>query len=150
VLTSAPEYGVHQLFNAEGHRPRVSGQRGHSEFCRDWYQGRTCFWVAAHFDKVFTIEIDPETSKTTAAKANCPKNIQFFIGNSRDVLPGIVRKLEGRSLFWLDGHWCNVTDYGKDTECPLLGELQALADLKDARDSDRRRQDVFRAAPSSP
>jgi hypothetical protein len=94
------------------------------------FQGGTCFWAAGHFKKVFTIEIDPATSKATAAKPDCPRNIEFLIGNSRDILPQLVKKLDGRSFFWLDGHWCGGG--GKDEECPLLEELEAIADLKNA------------------
>jgi len=96
------------------------------------YKGGTSFWAASHFDKVYTIEIDPEISKETSSRQDCPKNIDFFIGNSKDVLPGLVKLLEGRTLFWLDGHWCNVTDFGKDMECPLINELKAIENLKDA------------------
>jgi hypothetical protein len=96
------------------------------------FQGGTSFWAANHFDEVYTIEIDPEISKATASKPGRPENIRFFVGNSKDVLPKVVGQLKGRSLFWLDGHWCNVTDLGKDMECPLLDELRAMGNLKDA------------------
>jgi hypothetical protein len=96
------------------------------------FQGGTTFWAANHFDEVFTIEIDPAISKATALRPGRPKNIQFFIGNSKDVLPEVAEKLQGRSLFWLDGHWCNVTELGKDMECPLMDELRALDKMKDA------------------
>jgi hypothetical protein len=95
------------------------------------YQGGTCFWAAGHFKNVYTIEIDPEMSKSTASKPDCPKNIEFLIGNSKDILPQLVaNKLSGRSFFWLDGHWCGGG--GKDEECPLLLELEAIRDLKSA------------------
>jgi hypothetical protein len=96
------------------------------------FKGGTSFWAAEHFDKVLTIEIDPEISKSTASKPDCPKNISFYIGNSRDVLPTICKELKGRSIFWLDGHWCNVSSLGKEDECPLLDELKAIQNLKDA------------------
>lgn len=96
------------------------------------FRGGTCFWAGAHFEKVYTIEIDPEISRSTAARPECPKNISFFVGNSKDVLPEVVTLLQGRSIFWLDGHWCNVTEIGKEMECPLIDEIKALKDLSDA------------------
>ena len=96
------------------------------------YRGNTSFWAAGHFKNVFTIEIDPEISRSTASRPDCPKNIHFLVGNSKDVLPEIVRQLQGRSLFWLDGHWCNVTEMGKDMECPLMDELISLRSIPDA------------------
>lgn len=96
------------------------------------FRGGTSFWAAAHFKKVYTIEIDPEISKTTASQPNCPENIDFFVGNSKDVLPELISKIKGRSVFWLDGHWCNVSEFGKEDECPLMDELKAAAVLQDA------------------
>jgi hypothetical protein len=96
------------------------------------FQGGTCFWAGGHFDRVYTIEIDPEISKVTAAKPDCPKNIRFYVGDSKDVLQDLVKELEGRTIFWLDGHWCNVTELGKDKECPLIDEIKAIVHLKDA------------------
>jgi hypothetical protein len=96
------------------------------------FRVNSCFWAAGHFEKVYTIEIDPNISRETASRPDCPKNIEFLIGNSKDVLPGVIEKLKGRSLFWLDGHWCNVSDLGKDMECPLMDELKAAQHLKDA------------------
>lgn len=96
------------------------------------YHGGSCFWAANHFEKVYTIEIDPEISRLTAAKPDCPANISFFVGNSRDVLPQVIKELQGRTLFWLDGHWCNVSELGKNDECPLMDELKALKQLPDA------------------
>lgn len=96
------------------------------------YKGGTCFWAASHFEQVYTIEIDPEISKETASRQDCPKNIKFFIGNSKDVLPELVKDIRGRSLFWLDGHWCNISDFGKDMECPLINEIKSLSEFGNA------------------
>lgn len=96
------------------------------------YKGGTCFWAAHHFDKVYSIEIDPIISKETSSRPDCPPNIQFFVGNSKDVLPELVSKVHERSLFWLDGHWCDISDLGKDMECPLLDELRSLKDFNDS------------------
>ena len=96
------------------------------------YKGGSSFWAAQHFDNVYTIEIDPEISKATASRPECPKNIEFFVGNSKDVLPELIKKINSPSLFWLDGHWCNISEVGKDMECPLMDELRALNNYKDS------------------
>ena len=93
------------------------------------YKGDTCFWAAKHFKKVYTIEIDPGISHETAKRKDCPSNIEFIVGNSKDILPGLVTKLDDNAFFWLDGHWC-VGGGGKEEECPLLDELKALSKLK--------------------
>jgi hypothetical protein len=96
------------------------------------FKGATAFWAAGVFEKVYTIEIDPERSRLTASQPGCPSNIEFLIGNSADVLPGLLKKVSGRSAFWLDGHWCNTSEEGKDNECPLMDELKSMVHLQDA------------------
>lgn len=96
------------------------------------YKGGSSFWAAHHFEKVYTIEIDPAISKATSSSADCQKNIQFYVGNSKDVLPELVKEIKFPSLFWLDGHWCNISNVGKDMECPLIDELKALKDFGDS------------------
>lgn len=96
------------------------------------YKGGSSFWAAQHFDKVYTIEIDPAISKATSSRKDCPKNIEFLVGNSRDVLPELIKEISSPSLFWLDGHWCNISEIGKDVECPLMEELKALKEFGDS------------------
>jgi hypothetical protein len=94
------------------------------------FEGNSSFWAAGHFKKVFTIEIDPAMSKATASKPDCPKNIEFLVGDSKDILPQLAKKLSGRSFFWLDGHWCGGLK--TDDECPLMKEIEAIGEIKDA------------------
>lgn len=95
------------------------------------YRGETSFWAAQYFDKVYTIEINEQISNETASQKNVPQNIDFLIGNSKDLLGQLVKRIKGRSFFWLDGHWCTGAG-GKEEECPLFAELDALSALKDA------------------
>ncbi len=92
------------------------------------YKGDTCFWASKHFKNVYTIEIDPEISRETSRREDCPANIEFLIGNSKDILPDLVSKIDDNAFFWLDGHWC-VGGSGKEEECPLLSELKAISKL---------------------
>lgn len=96
------------------------------------YKGATSFWAAQYFNKVYTIEIDDRISNETASKPDCPNNIEFFIGNSKNVLPELVEnKLSGSCFFWLDGHWCMGAG-GKEEECPLLDELESIKSIQNA------------------
>lgn len=96
------------------------------------YKGGTCFWAAGHFENVYTIEIDPAISEETSKNPGCPTNVKFYVGNSKDVLPSLVKELHGDCIFWLDGHWCNVTEIGKEMECPLIDEIKALKDFSNS------------------
>lgn len=95
------------------------------------FRGETSFWAAKFFDHVYTIEISPEISRETASRPDVPDNIEFLIGDSKDVMAPLCKRLIGRSFFWLDGHWCSGAA-GKDNECPLMDELIAIKEHKDA------------------
>lgn len=96
------------------------------------FRGNTCSWAAEHFNNVETIEIQTDTYVETSIKLAHIKNIKFHLGNSKECLPEICKKIEGRSLFWLDGHWCGGSGEKLDDECPLLDELEAISILNDA------------------
>jgi hypothetical protein len=94
------------------------------------YMGGTCFWAATIFPEVLTIEIDPAISKRTATDPQCPKNIKFYIGDSGTLMPEVVKEInDKKALFWLDGHWCNVSEFGRENECPIIKELEAISEL---------------------
>lgn len=95
------------------------------------FKGNTAIWASEHFKQVYTIEIVESFSKEAASRCGYKKNIEFLVGNSKDVLPRLVPKLTSRCFFWLDGHWCMGAG-GQDEECPLFQELDAIKSLKDA------------------
>ena len=96
------------------------------------HKGGTTFWAAKYFKQVYTIEIDEAMSKSTASVPHCPTNIEFLVGNSKEVLPQLMeRGLEGNCLFWLDGHWCFLGG-GEEEECPLIEELDAIRRLQNS------------------
>jgi hypothetical protein len=89
------------------------------------FKGDTSIWACNYFPNVYTIEIDLEIGRSTAAAAREIKNINFLTGDSRKVLPELLTNIKGRSFFWLDGHWCSGGG-GKESECPLLDEIKAI------------------------
>jgi len=93
------------------------------------FKGDTALWAAEVFEKVYTIEIDPELRLKASKRSNPRKNVEFLLGDSKTELPKLVERLEGPAVFWLDGHWC-MGGGGKDAECPLMDELMAISTLK--------------------
>ncbi len=95
------------------------------------YKGNSSIWAAKHFEKVYTIELNEDLFNEASSRKDAPSNITFIQGNSKDELPKIIEKLEGQSIFWLDGHWCMGAG-GKDDECPLIKELLDISKTKDS------------------
>ena len=96
------------------------------------FYGGTTYWAAKHFKRVVTIEINPELSNRVSSKPDCPSNIEFHVGSSPDILPAIAPTLQGPTVFWLDAHYCGTGTGDTSDECPILAELNAISQVKDA------------------
>jgi hypothetical protein len=90
------------------------------------YKGVTVLWAANYFPNAYTIEIDETLAADFRACLQSNSNIQSVHGDSRTVLPDLLKKISGRSFCWLDGHWCCGAG-GQENECPIFEELKALS-----------------------
>ncbi|MDD4441273.1 MAG: hypothetical protein PHX41_05195 [Kiritimatiellae bacterium] len=114
------------------------------------FQGGTTRWAAGHFPVIHTIERSEKLYAQYEKQLNAIPGVTTHLGDSRDCLPAIVRKISDRkAVYWLDGHWSGGETAGADDECPLLDELSCLVDrsediilIDDAR--------LFLCAPPAP
>ncbi|MBS1650689.1 MAG: hypothetical protein JSU07_01645 [Bacteroidetes bacterium] len=90
------------------------------------FSGRTIIWAASLFNNCYTIEINKEFSENAANTKNCPKNIQFIVGDSRVELKKIVSTISDGTIFWLDGHYSGEETGGKENECPIIDEIEII------------------------
>lgn len=93
------------------------------------YRGGTAVWAGAHFEKVTTIEGFEDYYKRTSQAQADKKNITFLFGDSRDKLPGVLKKQKKQpALLWLDAHWMGNTmlSAGTKGECALMDELEII------------------------
>lgn len=90
------------------------------------YLGETTVWAASLFKQVHTIEISEEIYNKTSEKYKNISNIEFHLGDSKEVMPKIIPQIKGSSFFWLDGHWCGRNTGGKFNECPIFNELEEV------------------------
>jgi hypothetical protein len=95
--------------------------------------GGTAAWAAKHFEQVYTIEASEALWASAREKHRRLKNVEFIRGNSPEQIGMLIPHLV-RPLFWLDAHWSGGNTAGKDAECPLLAELDVIANsgLSDA------------------
>jgi SAM-dependent methyltransferase len=90
------------------------------------YLGDTTAWAAERFERVDTVEaFEPLHARARERFAGQDK-VRLHLGDSRTVLPAIVRGLDAPSLFWLDAHWSGEGTAGETRECPLLDEIAAI------------------------
>jgi hypothetical protein len=113
------------------------------------YLGGGTRLLAGLFAEVTTIELAAPLAERATAELADLSHVTVRQGNSRDVLPGLVRP-DVPTLYWLDGHWSGGETAGDEDECPVLDELGAIAGgnvhdcilIDDAR--------LFAAAPPPP
>jgi len=87
--------------------------------------GKSAAWAAKHFERVYTIEVSDKFHALAKQRFGGLSNVWFLLGDSRDLLPGVLAKLPGPALVWLDAHWSK--DLGiAPTACPLLAEIAAI------------------------
>lgn len=89
------------------------------------YSGETASKACHWFNTVHTIELSPELY--TQAK-KCWKNstINFHLGDSPHVLKHLLPRVNGKIIFWLDGHFSGKGTAKGITNTPVLEELYAI------------------------
>ena len=89
------------------------------------YMGDTILHMEQYFSNLYTIEIKQEFYENVKRKYKGDK-INFHLGDSEDVLTEILPNINGKSIFFLDGHWsAGNTGKGKK-DCPLYEELSSI------------------------
>lgn len=76
------------------------------------------------FKQCYTIELIPERASRMDGG-----NVEFYTGNSVNVLPEIISKFGGEyAFFFLDAHFCDsVPNTSGVKECPVMDELKAIS-----------------------
>lgn len=112
--------------------------------------GGTTKWASKHFETVHTIERAESLYNQHQAGLSAIKGVHPHLGDSREVLPGIIKELGSeKAVYWLDGHWAGGVTAGKDDECPVLDELANVSNrTKDIILIDDAR--LFLCAPPEP
>ena len=95
------------------------------------YCGGTIFNMEQHFSNLYTIEIKKELYENAKKKYKEKKKykgdkITFYLGDSGDVLSEILPIINGKSIIFLDGHWCSCRSGRGIKDCPLYEELTSI------------------------
>jgi hypothetical protein len=83
------------------------------------------------FEKIYSIEIDPEKVKFNQEKFS--KEIEegrvtIVEGDTFEVFGDVLKKISGKTTFWLDAHWDG--DVEGEYKCPLPFELEQISKMR--------------------
>jgi hypothetical protein len=70
------------------------------------YYGEMIAAVAARFDQIYSIELDPRLAKLAQERFDRQPHVHVIEGDSQSVVPNLLKQLERRCLWWLDAGYC--------------------------------------------
>ena len=90
------------------------------------YLGDTTEIAAKHFPFIHTIELGNQLFEKAKKRFSKKKNIHLHLGDSAELLPGILKQIKDKSVIFLDAHFSmGTTAKGKDNT-PILTELNHI------------------------
>jgi len=91
------------------------------------YNGKTLASVESYFKLLMSVELYESLYKSNISKFESSKNVILFFGDSAKQMKIMVEKIQGRCLFWLDGHYSGEGTGKAEKECPVYEELMAIS-----------------------
>jgi hypothetical protein len=86
--------------------------------------------IDSEFDEIHSIELDEQLYKDNIERFKHNPNVNLYHGDSSIILYDVIKNINKRMLFWLDGHYSghgtsqsNVTQL---YEFPLIYEIQQI------------------------
>jgi hypothetical protein len=78
------------------------------------------------FNQLYSIELDKKLFKDAVNRFRYDRKIQIINGDSGKVMYELIKKINKRAIFWLDGHYSGTYTALGDLECPIYEELKAI------------------------
>lgn len=92
------------------------------------FKGGTVDNIRNSFDDIHSIELSKELYDYNVDKFQGCENVKLYFGDSSDIFPQLLKRIDTRSIFFLDGHWSSgwqQTAQGQK-DCPLVEEITSI------------------------
>lgn len=90
------------------------------------YDGGTINNALNFFKEIHSIELSKNHYKNAMDRFKYNQNVHLHCGDSSEVISKILPKIQGKILFWLDGHYSEGNTAKGKTNTPIMGELAAI------------------------
>jgi hypothetical protein len=90
------------------------------------YLAETTLAMAPHFERCFTIELDPGLYERARRLLEPHPHVEVLHGDSGEKLAEVLEKLDRRALFWLDAHYSGGITARGVQETPIVRELDRI------------------------
>lgn len=88
------------------------------------FYGDMVFSTRKTFKKIYSIELDKALYKRAKSLFSKYTNISLYHGDSIDILPKILLKINQPCLFWLDAHYSGEGTARGNVDTPIMHELR--------------------------
>ncbi|MFA7268811.1 MAG: hypothetical protein WC073_05665 [Sterolibacterium sp.] len=91
------------------------------------FRGDMVAAMLGRFDEIFSIEVFEPVYRQAAAEFGAYPHVHIVLGDSAEVMPGILSRLKSPALFWLDGHYSGAGTGRGGADTPVMAELNHIA-----------------------
>jgi len=91
------------------------------------FLGEMDYKVRNHFKEIYSIELDDNLFRNAKERFSTYNHINIIQGDSGQVLPIILEKINTNCLFWLDGHYSEGITAKGEKVTPIEKELEAIS-----------------------
>ena len=79
-----------------------------------------------HFDTLYSIEVEPHFHRRAKRVFRNRPNVNLLLGDSAELLPSLLQRIDSPCLFWLDVHSPGGLTGRASVDTPIGSELQAI------------------------
>lgn len=90
------------------------------------FRGEMVYAQKDIFKKIYSVELSKTLYEKVAKRLRKFRNVSLFYGDSREIIPKILRDISEPSIFWLDGHYSGFETAKGVEETPVRYELEYI------------------------